>query len=217
MRPSWRPARESEWSRWSERTTSHPCPREWSRSRRGIAGLLYLYKTASAKAEQGANLAEVKRVAEKAKANVRTMGVALTPCILPAVGRATFSIGEGEMEIGMGIHGEPGIRRGNIESADKIAKTLVEAILNDMPIDRGGSVSVLVNGLGATPLEELYILYRSVHRALATRESRSIAGNIGEYATSLEMAGLSVSVLRLDDELRGLVEAPFDTPFHLQR
>ncbi|ALS23355.1 dihydroxyacetone kinase subunit DhaK [Paenibacillus naphthalenovorans] len=191
-------------------------PKGYEHQRRGVAGMFYLYKLAAAKAEQFASLDEVKRIAEKANSNVRTMGVALTPCILPAVGRPTFEIGEGEMEIGMGIHGEPGIQRGKLQTADEVAQTLVTAILQDMPIDKGCDVSVLINGLGATPLEELYIFYRSVHKQLEEKGIHIYNRYIGEYATSLEMAGLSISILRLDDELRELLDAPFATPFRIQ-
>ncbi|MFC3885604.1 dihydroxyacetone kinase subunit DhaK [Bacillus songklensis] len=184
--------------------------------RRGVAGMFYLYKLAAAKAETGASLEEVKRIAEKANKNVRTMGVALSPCILPAVGRPTFEIGEGEMEIGMGIHGEPGIQRGQIESADDVAKSLISSILRDLPIQRGSDVSILINGLGATPLEELYIIYRAVHKLLEEKGINVYKRYIGEFATSMEMAGLSVSVLKLDDELKELLDAPFVTPFQVQ-
>lgn len=191
-------------------------PKGSESQRRGVAGIFYLYKLAAAKAETGAALDEVKRVAEKANANVRTMGVALSPCILPEVGRPTFQIGNDEMEIGMGIHGEPGIRRGVIESADQIAEHILSSILADLPMDSGEEVSVLVNGLGATPLEELYIVYRKVHMLLEEKGLRIYRPYIGEYATSLEMAGLSVSILRLDEELRELLDVPFVTPFHVQ-
>lgn len=192
-------------------------PKGFEAQRRGVAGLFYLYKLAAAKAELGASLDEVKRIAEKASANVRTMGVALSPCILPAVGRPTFEIGPDEMEIGMGIHGEPGVSRGKLEPADAIAETLVSKILEDLPIESGGEVSVLVNGLGSTPLEELYIVYRRVHNLLADRGIRIHRRYIGEYATSLEMAGLSVSILRLDQELKELLDKPFTTTFHMQK
>ncbi|MBW7458056.1 dihydroxyacetone kinase subunit DhaK, partial [Paenibacillus sepulcri] len=175
-----------------------------------------LYKLAAAKAELGGSLEEVKRIAEKANDNVRTMGVAMTPCILPAVGRPTFEIGDGEMEIGMGIHGEPGIHRGEMRTADSVAETLVASILDDMPVEKGGSVSVLINGLGATPLEELYIVYRAVHQLLKQRDITIYSHYIGEYATSLEMAGMSISILRVDDEFRELLKFPFTTPFRIQ-
>lgn len=191
-------------------------PPEAKAQRRGIAGIFFVFKTAGAEAEARAGLDEVKRIAEKTNARVRTMGVALSPCILPAVGHANFSIDDGKMEIGMGIHGEPGIQSGRIAPADEVARTLVETILADMPVPPGDKVSILVNGLGATPLEELYIIYRSVHRLLTGRGIIVHNCYLGEYATSMEMAGLSVSLLHLDDELEGLMDAPFDTPFHRQ-
>jgi phosphoenolpyruvate---glycerone phosphotransferase subunit DhaK len=184
--------------------------------RRGVAGMFYLYKLAAAKAETGASLEEVKRIAKKANECVRSMGVALSPCILPEVGRPTFEIGDSEMEIGMGIHGEPGLQRGKLEKADSIATKLVSTILEDMPLVEGSQVSVLVNGLGATPLEELYIVYRKVHKILDDHGIEVQRCYVGEYATSLEMAGLSVSILKLDDELRDLLDMPFITPFHVQ-
>lgn len=185
--------------------------------RRGVGGMFYLYKLAAAKAELVGSLDEVKRIAVKANDHVRTMGVALSPCILPAVGRPTFEINDDEMEIGMGIHGEPGIHRGKIESADAVATSLVSSILDDIAIRSGDEVSVLVNGLGATPLEELYIIYRKVHMFLEEKGIKVYRNYIGEYATSLEMAGLSVSILKLDDELKELLDMPFVTPFHVQK
>lgn len=192
-------------------------PKGQEEKRRGVAGMFYMYKLAAAKAETGASLEEVKRIAEKANQSVRTMGVALSPCTLPAVGRPTFDINEGEMEIGMGIHGEPGIKTGEVESADTIAEILVNSILEDLPISPGNDVSVLVNGLGATPLEELYIVYRKVHKLLEEKGIHVYKRYIGEFATSLEMVGLSVSILKLDDELQELLDAPFDTPFFIQK
>jgi dihydroxyacetone kinase-like protein len=185
--------------------------------RRGVAGIFFLYKCAGARAAEGGSLAEVKAAAELAAANVRTMGVALSPCIVPQAGRPTFELPEGQMEIGMGIHGEPGIRRGALESADRIAEQLVAAIVDDLPHRRGDRVAVLVNGLGGTPKEELYILYRRVHALLAERGLEVHRVWVGEYATSLEMAGASVSVLKLDDELTRLVDAPAESPFFMQR
>lgn len=192
-------------------------PRGQEARRRGIAGIFFLYKVAGAMAAEGAPLSEVKRVADKAAANLRTMGVALSPCTLPAVGHPTFELPAGQMEIGMGIHGEPGVRRGALESAEQIAEQLTTAILEDGPFAAGDSVGVLVNGLGATPREELYILYRSVHRLLDARGLRVHRVWAGEYATSLEMAGASVTLIKLDDELRRLVDAPAETPFFVQR
>jgi dihydroxyacetone kinase-like protein len=185
--------------------------------RRGVAGIFFLYKLAGAKAEQRAPLAEVKRIAEKGVANVRSMGVALSSCTVPAAGKPTFTIGEDEMEIGMGIHGEPGVRRGKLESADQIATTLTEAILADLPLARGDEVAVLVNGLGGTPQEELYLVYRKVHHILGDRGVTIYRPYVGEFATSMEMAGCSVSLLKLDAELKPLLDAPADTPFFSQR
>jgi dihydroxyacetone kinase len=185
--------------------------------RRGIAGIFLLYKVAGAKAAEGANLSEVKAVTERAAQGLRSMGVALSPCVIPAAGRPTFELPPGMMEIGMGIHGEPGVRRGMLASADEIARELTESILADLPFVAGDEVAVLVNGLGATPKEELYILYRKVHELLLNRGIHPHRVWVGEYATSLEMAGASISLLRLDDELERLVDAPADTPFVCQR
>ena len=167
--------------------------------RRGIAGIFFLYKIAGAKAEERASLAEVKAVTEKAAGNLRSMGVALSPCTIPAAGKPTFEVPLGQMEIGMGIHGEPGVRRGPLESVDRVTDQLMEALLADLGAERGEQIEVLVNGLGATPIEELYLVYRRAHKRLgdAGLKVRQSDG-IGEYATSLEMAGASISLLRTD-------------------
>ena len=144
------------------------------------------------------------------------MGVALSPCTIPAAGTPTFELPIGQMEIGMGIHGEPGVRRGPLETADEIAEELTRTILADLPYRSGDEVAVLVNGLGATPKEELYILYRAVKRILDAEGIRVHRVWVGEYATSLEMAGASLTFMRLDDELRRLVDAPAETPFFVQ-
>ncbi len=188
-------------------------PKGQERRRRGIAGIFFLYKIAGAAAAAGASLAEVVAVTERAAANLRTMGVALSPCIVPAAGRPTFELPQGEMEIGMGIHGEPGVRRGVLAPADSIADELVEAILADLDLAAGDRVAALVNGLGATPKEELYILYRQVHRLLRERSIPVDRVWLGEFATSLEMAGASLTLLRLDDELVRLLDAPARSPF----
>ncbi len=141
------------------------------------------------------------------------MGVALSPCTVPAAGRPTFTLGEDEMEIGMGIHGEPGVRRGKLEPADRITANLTETILADLDLAKGDEVSVLVNGLGATPKEELYVMYRKVHQILTGRGITIHRPYIGEYATSMEMAGASVSLCKLDGELKTLLDAPASTPF----
>jgi len=184
--------------------------------RRGVAGIVFVFKAAGAAAREGMPLGEVKRVAEKAKANTRTMGVALTPCIVPEIGHATFSIGEQEMEIGMGIHGEPGIRRGALLPADQIVDEMVRPLLTELPLARGSEVAVLVNGLGGTPKEELYILFRRLASLLGEHGVSIFHSYIGEFATSMEMAGASISLLLLDDELKRLIAAPADSPFFAQ-
>lgn len=191
-------------------------PPDRASARRGIAGIFFLYKVAGAAAAQGASLDEVVAVTERAAAGTRTMGVALSPCTIPAAGVPTFELPVGQMEIGMGIHGEPGVRRGPLATADEIAEELTRAVLADLPYRRGDEVGVLVNGLGATPKEELYILYRSVSRILDAEGIRVHRVWVGEYATSLEMAGASLTLVRLDDDLRRLVDAPAETPFFVQ-
>jgi len=192
-------------------------PRDRWQTRRGVAGLFFAYKIAGARAEEMADLAAVKEAAERAVANTRSMGVALSPCTVPEAGRPTFTIGEDEMEIGMGIHGEPGVRRGPLETADVIATHLTEAILADLPFQRGDEVAVLINGLGATPREELYVVYRKVAQILQAHGITIHRPYVGEFATSLEMAGCSVSLLKLDAELRRWLDAPAESPFFVQR
>lgn len=191
-------------------------PRGEEEKRRGVAGIFYVYKCAGAKADQGADLDEVKRIAEKAGGAVRTMGVALSPVIVPEVGKPSFTIGDGEMEIGMGIHGEPGIRRGKLLTADEVVQEMMDGILPDLPYGSGDEVSVLVNGLGATPKEELYVAYRKVAEILAGKGISVFKVYVGEFATSLEMTGFSISVLKLDAELKELLSSPARTPFFEQ-
>jgi len=181
--------------------------------RRAVAGLFFAYKITGAKAEEGADLDEVKTAAEKAIANTRSMGIALAPCIVPAAGKPTFTIGEGEMEFGMGIHGEPGVERTKMKSADEIARILTEKIISDLPFRNGDEAAVLVNGLGATPPEELYILWNKTHDILCDHGIKIHKCYVGEYATSMEMAGCSISLLRLDQELKTLLDAPAYSPF----
>jgi len=181
--------------------------------RRGVAGMVYCFKIAGAKAAAMASLEEVTAAAQKAADRCRSVGVALTPCTVPAAGRPTFSIGEGEMEIGMGIHGEPGVRRGALRTADEITAEMLEMLLADMPLGAGDRVSVLVNSLGATPLEELYICYRYVARELGAKGVAIVAPLVGRYATSMEMAGMSLTFCKLDTELEALLTAPCDCPF----
>lgn len=188
-------------------------PRGSEHRRRGVAGIALLYKVAGARAEQGGSLDEVAAVAKKAGSRLRSMGVALSPCTVPAAGAPTFTLQAGEMEIGMGIHGEPGVRRGPLEPAEKVAEHLVARIVEDLPYSSGDEVAVLVNGLGATPKEELYVLFRSVHAILSAQGITVRRTWVGEYATSLEMAGASVSLLKLDEELLDLLDAPCESPF----
>ena len=191
-------------------------PRGQEGKRRGVAGIFFLYKAAGAAAAAGAPLDEVLRIATKAQESVRTMGVALSPCIVPEVGHASFSLGEKEMEIGMGIHGEPGIRRGNLMPADAVTDEMMRPILDDLPFRKGDEVAVLMNGLGGTPKEELYVMYRRVAQVLKDRGITVWHVWAGEYATSMEMAGLSISVMRVDAELKRLLAAPALTPFYEQ-
>ena len=184
--------------------------------RRGVTGIFFVYKIAGAYAEEMASLDEVKRIAEKVCANVRTMGVGLSPCIIPEMGKPTFEMGEGQMEIGIGIHGEPGIGKGELKSADEIVEKMMESILEDLPYQSGDEVSVLVNGLGATPKEELYVVYRKVAQILKDKKITVYHPYIGEFATSMEMAGMSISLLRLDNELKKLLKKSADTPFFVQ-
>ena len=144
------------------------------------------------------------------------MGFALTPCVIPEVGKPNFTLEEGEMAMGMGIHGEPGVWNGPIKTADELAEESVGEILKDMPVAEGGEVALLINGLGATSQEELYILSGSVSRQLEARGVKIYRTFVGEYATSMEMAGASVSVMQLDDELKALLDAPAHTPFYTQ-
>lgn len=188
-------------------------PKERAADRRGVAGMLFAFKCAGAAAERGDSLDEVARICGKANANCRTMGVGLSPTILPAAGKPTFTLPEGEMEIGIGIHGEPGTHRGNLESADAIAERITREILDDLDAEKGSRVALLVNGLGATPLEELYLLYRRSARLVADRGLKVARSYVGEYVTSLEMAGASITVMLLDDELQALLEAPANSPF----
>lgn len=185
--------------------------------RRGVAGIFYLYKCAGARAAEGGTLEEVLAAAQKAKDNTRTVGFALTPCIIPEVGKPNFTLAENEMAMGMGIHGEPGIWNGPLKRADEIAAESVETLLKDMPLSAGDEVALLVNGLGATSLEELYILSGSVSALLKARGIRIYRTNVGEYATSMEMAGASITLCRIaDEEMKRLLDAPASTPFFHQ-
>lgn len=181
--------------------------------RRGVAGIFFVYKAAGAAAAEGLDLDEVARLADKARLNTRTIGVALSSCVVPEVGHATFSLGDDEMEIGMGIHGEPGISRRKLEPADAVVDEMMDRIFKEQDYGKAGEVAVLVNGLGGTPREELYIFYRRVSQLFAARNVKVKHVWIGEFATAMEMAGASISVLKLDPELDRLMAAPARTPF----
>lgn len=182
--------------------------------RRGVAGMVYAFKVAGAAAEAGLDLDGVAAVAQKALDNIRTMGVALSPCVVPQVGKPTFSINEDEIEIGMGIHGEPGIEVRKMMTADDISALILGKITAELDLPPGSEVSIMINGLGATPLEELLIVYRAVAKQLLQKGIKVFMPHIGEFATSMEMAGLSVTVFRLDGELKGYLRAPGTTPFY---
>ena len=168
-------------------------------------------KIAGAKATQGATLNQVKEVANKVIKNVRSMGMALSPCTVPAAGKPNFTLEENEIEIGMGIHGEPGTHKEEISSANDITTHLLDKILADIEIVEGEEVAVMVNGLGSTPLMELYIANKTVNEILTNKGIKIYNTFVGEYMTSLEMAGYSVSILKLDDELKELLDAKADT------
>lgn len=184
----------------------------WTQGRRGIAGTVFVHKIAGAKAQEGASLQEVKRVAEKVIANVRSMGMALTPCTVPAAGKPSFTLAEDEMEIGIGIHGEPGTHREKIKPADEIVEHLMEKIINDLPYKENDEVAVMINGLGATPLMELYVANRKVAEILESKKIKVYKTYVGEFMTSLEMSGFSITLLKLDEELKTLLDAKADTP-----
>ncbi|TNC18460.1 dihydroxyacetone kinase subunit DhaK [Georgenia sp. 311] len=188
-------------------------PKERKHDRRGVAGIFFAYKAAGAAAERGDSLDEVAAVAEDVVEHTATMGIGLSPTILPTTGEPSFEVPEGEMEVGIGIHGEPGVHRGPLETADEITERLVTALVEDLELSTGDRVAVLVNGMGATPLEELYVMYRHVHTMLADRGVTIARRYVGEYATSMEMAGASISLLKLDDARLALLDAPAASPF----
>ncbi|MEO0383890.1 MAG: dihydroxyacetone kinase subunit DhaK [Pseudomonadota bacterium] len=181
--------------------------------RRGVAGMVYAFKIAGAAADDGRDLAGVTAAAQKAADACRSIGVALSPCTVPQAGKPTFEIGDDEMEMGMGIHGEPGVWRGKLRTADDIAGEVMDRLLADMQLTSGDRVSVMVNSLGATPPEELYILYRIVKARLESAGATIIMPLVGRYATSMEMAGVSFTLFKLDDELETLLKAPCDCAY----
>jgi dihydroxyacetone kinase-like protein len=184
----------------------------YTAGRRGVGGTVLAEKICGGAAEAGASLEQVAGICRKVNANVRSMGMALTSCVTPAAGKPTFDLGADEMEIGIGIHGEPGRTRMKLAPASQIAELLVNPILDDLPFKSGDSVLAFVNGMGGTPLIELYVMYNEVARILKGRGITITRHLIGNYITSLEMAGASITLLRLDDELTRLWDAPVLTP-----
>ena len=185
--------------------------------RRGVAGIFFGFKIAGAAAEEGRDLDGVHAAAEKAVFNTRSMGVALSGTTIPAVGKAGFEVREGEMELGMGIHGEPGVQVGPLLTADEIAGQMLDRILPDLPFSSGDTTAVLVNSLGATAPEELYILYNKASQILSDRGIKIHRAFIGEYATSMEMSGASISLCKLDDDMTKLLDAPAYSPLLSQQ
>jgi phosphoenolpyruvate---glycerone phosphotransferase subunit DhaK len=188
-------------------------PPQEAQKRRGVAGMVYAFKIAGAEAERGSDLATVATSARKAADACRSIGMALTSCTVPQAGKPTFTIAEDEMEMGMGIHGEPGIWRGPLKPADQIADEMLDRLLKDMPLKPGDRVSFLVNSLGATPAEELYILFDRAARQLEAAGVSIVMPLIGRYATSMEMAGATFTLCKLEDGLEDLLRAPADCAF----
>lgn len=180
----------------------------YTSGRRGVAGNFFVIKAVGAASEAGADLDEMVRIGEKVNSVTRTMGMALTSCTPPAKGSPLFDLGDDEMEIGVGIHGEPGRRREKLADANTIIDELLDAVVVDLPYQQGDNVALMINGLGGTPISELYIAYARAHEQLASRGITVGRSYVGEYCTSLDMAGASVTLVRLDDEITSLLAAP---------
>ena len=187
-------------------------PREEADKRRGVVGAFFGWKVAGAKAAAGASLAECKAAVEKVNANTRTLGVAISPCTVPAKGSPTFTLAEDEMEYAVGHHGEAGTAKIKMMTADEITEKMTLEVIEDLPFQAGDEVAVLINGLGGTPQLELYICYRKVKQMMDERKIKVGCSYVGEFFTGLEMAGFSVTLMKLDDELKELLAAPADTP-----
>ncbi len=184
----------------------------YTQGRRGVGTTVLAEKIAGAAAERGYDLGKVAAVCRKVNENGRSMGMALTSCTVPHVGKPTFNIGEDEMEIGIGIHGEPGRRRMKLQPVDEVVEMLVEPVIGDLPFRPGDNVLLFVNSMGGTPLIELYIAYRKAHRICEAKGLKVVRNLVGPYITSLEMAGASITLLKMDDELLGLWDDPVKTP-----
>ena len=185
--------------------------------RRGIAGTVFVHKLVGAKAELGGTLEELKAVAEKAVKNVRSMGMAISPCTIPAAGEPSFTLLEDEMEVGIGIHGEPGIHRKRLGTSKEIAQELTSKIVADMNLQENDEVAIMINGLGSTPAMELYIMNNEVQQILKEKGIHIYKTFVGEYMTALEMGGCSVTLLKLDDELKALLDQPSETANFLMK
>ena len=183
-------------------------PKENREKRRGVAGEILMWKAGGAKAAQGASLDEVIETAQKAIDNTRSIGIGLTPCTIPSVGHPNFTIEEGMMEVGIGHHGEPGLEICPLESAHEIAKRMTDTVLPDYPFTQGDEVVVLVSGLGATPIMELYVLYNEIKQNLDSEGITVYKPYVGNYFTSLDMMGVTLSIMKLDDELKELIDMP---------
>ncbi|MEM9204979.1 MAG: dihydroxyacetone kinase subunit DhaK [Pseudomonadota bacterium] len=188
-------------------------PPEEAEKRRGVAGMVYAFKIAGAKAEEMADLETVTEIAQRTADNCRSIGMALTPCTVPQAGKPTFDLGPDEMEMGMGIHGEPGIWRDTLKPADAITDEMIERLLADIPLGSGDRCSILVNSLGATPHEELYIMYRRAKAQLEAAGATIVIPLVGRYATSMEMTGATITLCKLDDEMEKLLHAPCHCAF----
>ena len=186
-------------------------PKDQREKRRGVAGEVLMWKVGGAKAAQGANLDEVIAAAQKAIDHTRSVGIGLTPCTLPAVGHPNFEIKEGTMEVGIGHHGEPGIEVCALVTADKMAKRMTDIVLPDYPFVSGDKVVVLVSGLGATPVMELYVLYNEIEKLLVEKGIQVHRSYVGNYFTSLEMMGATLTIMKLDEELQELIDMPADS------
>lgn len=185
-------------------------PKGKEADRRGVAGEILMWKIGGARAEKSGTLEEVIASAQKAINNTRSMGVGLSPCIIPAVGKPNFTLGENEMEVGIGHHGEPGIEKMDIRPADEVAQMMMDIVLPDLPMQSGDELCLLISGLGSTPLMELYILYRKVGKILEDKNISIYRSYVGDYFTSLEMAGVTVTLMKLDAELKELLDMPAD-------
>jgi|TARA_Y100000294_G_scaffold124352_1_gene115685 dihydroxyacetone kinase-like protein len=181
--------------------------------RRGIAGMIFVFKIAGAIAETGVSLEEVFNAATETNNNIRTLGVALSPCILPEAGKPTFEINDDEIEIGMGIHGEPGIKREKLRPANDLVDDLYKRIMEDSKLQSNDNIAIMINSLGATPLEELYIVSKRVNENLSNSKIINVKTYVGRYATSMEMAGMSITTLKLSDNLKKNLLAKSECPF----